>query len=72
MRPARANSFQVAISKITRTKWTGGMVKVVKHLLCKYKAEFKPPVQKKKKKTFNLNMTKKTKDAATAVGGKRQ
>jgi hypothetical protein len=29
---------ETPISKITRTKWTGGVVQVVEHLLCKHEA----------------------------------
>jgi hypothetical protein len=38
-RPARANSLW-PISKITRAKWTGGVVQVVEHLLCKCKGVY--------------------------------
>jgi hypothetical protein len=34
-RPAWTNSFRDPIFKITRAKWTGGVVQVVECLLCK-------------------------------------
>jgi hypothetical protein len=39
LRPAQANSLWDFISKITRTKWTGGMAKAVECLLCKHKSK---------------------------------
>jgi hypothetical protein len=38
------------ISKLTRAKSTGGVPQVVKCLLCKHEAQFKPVPPKKKKK----------------------
>jgi hypothetical protein len=37
-RPGWANSLGDLMSKIIRTKWTGGMAQVVEYLLCKHKA----------------------------------
>jgi hypothetical protein len=37
-RPVQRNSFQDPISKITRLKWTGGVVQAVECLLCKPEA----------------------------------
>jgi hypothetical protein len=36
-KPAQGTSLRDSISKITRAKWTGGMIRVVEHLL--YKCE---------------------------------
>jgi hypothetical protein len=55
LRPVWANSLQDPISKITRTKWTGGVAKVVEHLLCKHKTLSSKPQshkQNKIKRTF--------------------
>jgi hypothetical protein len=41
---------ETPISKITREKWTGGMVQVVEHLLCKCKALSSNPTPAKNKK----------------------
>jgi hypothetical protein len=51
-RPARGNS---SISKIPRAKWTGGVVQVLEHLLCKGEAlSSNSSIAKKKKKKPNL------------------
>jgi hypothetical protein len=49
-RPAQENSSQDPISKITTTKWTGGVVQTVQHLFWKCK----PQSHHKKKKTTKL------------------
>jgi hypothetical protein len=49
-RLAGANSSQDPISKITTTKWTGGVVQTVQHLFWKCK----PQSHHKKKKTTKL------------------
>jgi hypothetical protein len=49
LRPAGANSLQDLISKITRTKWTGGVAQA-ECLLCKWKFWVQTPVPSKKKK----------------------
>jgi hypothetical protein len=49
-RPARGNS---SISKIPRAKWTGGVVQVLEHLLCKGEAlSSNSSIAKKKKKSL--------------------
>jgi hypothetical protein len=49
-RPVQASSLQDPISKITRVKWTGGMVQVVEeHLLCNHEALSSNPSPTKKK-----------------------
>jgi hypothetical protein len=54
----RQRVWETPISKVTRTKWTGGMAQVVKCLLCKCETRMKPWVEtpvtpkKKKKKQF--------------------
>jgi hypothetical protein len=50
-RTVQANNLRGQNSKITRVKWTDGMIQVVEHLLCKREAlsEFKLQSCKKKK-----------------------
>jgi hypothetical protein len=50
-RPSQANSLQDPISKITKTKWTGGVAQSVECLLCKCRAltSNSSPTRKKKK-----------------------
>jgi hypothetical protein len=58
-RSAWANSSPDPISKITIEKWTGGVVQVVEHLLCKCKApKFKP--QESKITGYKVNIQKST------------
>jgi hypothetical protein len=47
---SRANSSQDPISKITRAKWTEGVIQAVKCLLCKHEALSSNPNPTKKKK----------------------
>jgi hypothetical protein len=49
-----ANSSQDPISKITNAKWTGGIARVVEHLLCKLEtlSSNPNPSQKKKKRNY--------------------
>jgi hypothetical protein len=48
-RSAWASSFQDSISKITRSKWAGGVAQSVEYLLCKvWSPEFKTQSHKKK------------------------
>jgi hypothetical protein len=48
LRPAWADSLQVPISKITRAKWTGGVVQGIEHLLCKCETLSSNSLKKKK------------------------
>jgi hypothetical protein len=48
---------ETPIFKITRAKWTGGVVQAVEHLCCKHKALSSNPVPPKKPQT-NQNKTK--------------
>jgi hypothetical protein len=51
-RPTQANCLWDPISKITRAKWTGGVAKVVEHLLCKCKVLSQTPVPPKQKNSL--------------------
>jgi hypothetical protein len=58
-RLAGANSSQDPISKITTTKWTGGVAQAVECLLCKCKAlnaNASPSKNKKTKKPKNIQV----------------
>jgi hypothetical protein len=51
-----SNSSPDPFSKITRTKWTGGVAQAVEYLLCKYKAlNLNPSPTKRKKFEASLN-----------------
>jgi hypothetical protein len=52
LRPAWANSQETPISKINRAKWTGGVVQVVEHLLCKSESLSLIPSLTKKKQNL--------------------
>jgi hypothetical protein len=59
LKPAQGNSLWDPFSKITRAKWTGGMVQVVKHLLHKFKTlSSQVPIPHKKKKKEKKNDVK--------------
>jgi hypothetical protein len=47
--------MQDPISKITRAKWTGGVVQAVERLFCKSEALSSNPSPTKKKKTTKLS-----------------
>jgi hypothetical protein len=54
LRPTWANSSQDPISKITRTKWTGGVAQTVEHLPRKCKALIQTPIPPPPKKVVFL------------------
>jgi hypothetical protein len=49
LRPAQI-VLKTPISTISRTRWTGGVVQAIEHLLCKCKALSSNPSPAKKKK----------------------
>jgi hypothetical protein len=56
IRPAQANSLKDPISKITRAKWTEGVVQEVECLLCKPQSH---PPPKKTRKHLHYSVKKK-------------
>jgi hypothetical protein len=65
-----ANSLQAPFSKITTAKWTGGVAKVAKCLLCKGKAmRSNPSPTKKEKNVLKTTNHRAEKWTAWAVPG---
>jgi hypothetical protein len=59
--PARANTSQDPVSKITTAKWTGGVAQVIKHLLCKHEVlSSNSSLTKKQKQKQNQKTRQKT------------